>query len=1590
MALGVLNNLSAIYAEHNLNNTSNSLQTVLEQLSSGSKINSGADDAAGLSLVNGLEANQTALTQSETNATEGVGLLQVADGALSQVTSLLDRAITLATEASNGTLNTSQEAAANQEYQSILSEINNIGKTTTYNQETVFGSNEVAIYTGDSSVAGSSVDKLNIRTLSESSVGDTGGKMAYSDGSNNIFINLSNTNSTTGKTTNAQATDTLNAGGVTTINVNYLVKGANDTESTATTSISVGTGTSYANTANGLISAINSAGLGLSASFVTQAEAGVTGGGTQTGIEITGGLLSAGVDPSASSTSGTLNPSGISANELLTQGQTVNVTVGGVSAASVTINSSTSTLTELAAAINNHVGGTAGLVTATVITNGDGTQSLSLADATNSGGVLAVTTGGNTYRGNVLTDGTASVDTTSLSLTSSSSGAAGSLASVTLGVSGTNSSSQTLTGSIVLANSSVVGANPITFVMGGVGSGAGSLSNGTYTVNGNTLGDLAAGITAATGFDASASVSATGITITSTTAGTTLEQVGSSSLKATVATVSNTVDGVAATSGTDGTTTIAMNGGTGQFALGDTLVAGGSIVLTNGSANFPGSAMTFTVGAGTNGTPAGTYYTTAGAETVNGLITAINASTATSDMSASLVGGKIVVSSTSPGTTITMSATTLDDDAHTVTGAVTQSSPSAPAISTGASITTSVSMVSPNNNQVTGTGDSLAGSVVISNGGVTDTFVMGTGANTYNGIAGATHNVFYTGASTLASLKTAINAETADTAHGSVADLGVSAALDTAGSGLTFTPVSSGTSIAVNSSALTDTSTLSFTTPPNGSTNTGQNLAGVIALTDGGKLTGSGTVSGTLTVTNNGVIDTFVMGAASNSTLYGVGGGTFSLTSTSLSDLIGKINAEGSDTSNSGVANLNLTASLNASTGGIYIQSSQTGATGLTTDTSGLTIGLGETGTSGTNGAAGSSHIAAFVNYTNGGTNAASDPITGSIVLTNTANGGAGLAYGGGAVTFHVGSGTDSATDIYTGTANQTMQGLANVINTASATYNLDLSAVPGSNGLTVTSQDQTSSITLGSSTLVDQYGAVQGTQQAGADATAATNAFATVGTTGTIGATDALSGTIVLSNGNAGAPGTAQTFVMGTTANVNGATITTAGTTLADLATAINQDSSNLGLNATVVNGVLNLQATAQDTTIAVTNGSGSALTDTATETVTSPSTGVVATASTATMTLASGTLSTSNVLTGSVAISANGANSGNPITFVMGTTAASGSSAGTLSGNTFTVNGNTLGDLENAIDSSSLNLTAGQLGGKLTLTSTVDNATAISVTGDTLNDAFSNAASTASLGSFASSTDIVSGSIKYNLGGTTPETIALTSGETVAQMVDQINGASNNHPYGVTASISAPNGNGFVSVTLTSNTYGSSGDIESASGTSVVDNTATASLDYYSSDAYNTGLSSGTIASGTEIYDSSSGQTGTAAGEATIVSDTSGMNGIATISYSDGAGESLSSTDLTTQSDAQTALNKLNLAVTDVAAQDGYIGAQINTLDSISQVMSTQQENVVSAQNAVQATDYASATSNMSKYEILSQTGIAALAQANTVQQEVTKLLQ
>jgi flagellin len=269
MALEVMNNISALYAENNLATTQNALQNTLQQLSSGTTLNSGADNPAGLSLADGLAANSAALTQSATNASEGVGLLQVADGALSQVNSLLTSAVTLATEASNGTLNSSQDAAAQQEYQSILSEINNIGSTTTYNSQAVFGNaTPTQVYTGDSSTAGASIDDLTFSALNSGSVGTVGGTISQTtSASAGKFFDLSA----------AGTTASLSDATTGTLSFSAVVGGATTTFTTS------------AATVGGLISQINASGIaGVSASFTTAGAVGDAGApaATGTGIEI--------------------------------------------------------------------------------------------------------------------------------------------------------------------------------------------------------------------------------------------------------------------------------------------------------------------------------------------------------------------------------------------------------------------------------------------------------------------------------------------------------------------------------------------------------------------------------------------------------------------------------------------------------------------------------------------------------------------------------------------------------------------------------------------------------------------------------------------------------------------------------------------------------------------------------------------------------------------------------------------------------------------------------------------------------------------------------------------------------------------------------------------------------------------------------------------------------------------------------------------------------------------------------------------------------------------------------------------------------
>jgi flagellin len=785
MSLGVLNNLSAMYAENNLNNTSNSLNMVLQQLSSGSRINSGADDAAGLSLVNGLEANSTALSQSQTNSQEGVGLLQVADGALSQVTSLLNRAVTLATEASNGTLNSSQDTAANQEYQSILSEVSNIGSTTTYNGNTVFGSH-TNIYTGDSTAQGSSIDNLNIRTLSATNVGDTSGVMAYSSGTNNVFVDLS----TTGK--NAAISDTLGAStATTTVAVSYLSKGANGSAVASTANISVGAGSNYANTAQGLISAINASGLGLTASFGTAAQAGSAAtstatsaddtnnalltGSTDTGIIISGAGV--GVNNNSSSTGYSNGTGEVGTVAVATSTDTLGGTLtivgsdGASHAMTLGVANSTDTLVNLESAINAAGYGVTASINTSSTTNASGAHA--------AGTLMTLTSASSavTVAANNVTD--AQVGPTTLTLTApvGVQTAAAAVASTLTA----NSATDTLTGVISLTKGT---------------AGTSALIN----LGGQTVSQFMANATD------TAAVTAAGLTVTANTANTvlTFTQTGAQVLGATVtlATDSRIQDSAAAT----GNAVVAQTNALSIAAAG-TL---GTVSVTNANDTLTGGTIELT---GANGTQTAYTLGTAGStDTLANLAATINAATATTaalKLSATVSAGNVLtIAVASGGSAAPMMYGTGITTSLSLTGT--------PTTGTAPNATTMGTLALPPGGA---SGDALTGTLTIG----TEVLTLGTASTNST-----------PGTATMSELAQTINA----------GSYGISAAINSAGTAMTFTSSNSNNlSITPTVSAALDSTdsnaALTWSTANNGATSSAYYSIGI-----------SGTVQDTSTSAN--------------------------------------------------------------------------------------------------------------------------------------------------------------------------------------------------------------------------------------------------------------------------------------------------------------------------------------------------------------------------------------------------------------------------------------------------------------------------------------------------------------------------------------------------------------------------------------------------------------------------------------------------------------------------------------------------------------------------------------------------------------------
>ena len=187
MALYVNTNTSSINAQRNLNKSTNALQSSYTKLASGNRINSAKDDAAGLQIADRMTSQINGLTQGNRNANDGISLCQTAEGALDEVSNMLQRMRTLAIQSANGTNSADERTALNSEATELQKEIARIGKDTSFGGTLkIFGSTatDVADGAGANGLAGTSVgfqvgsnanEKISVDFKSMSTIFNDGG-----------------------------------------------------------------------------------------------------------------------------------------------------------------------------------------------------------------------------------------------------------------------------------------------------------------------------------------------------------------------------------------------------------------------------------------------------------------------------------------------------------------------------------------------------------------------------------------------------------------------------------------------------------------------------------------------------------------------------------------------------------------------------------------------------------------------------------------------------------------------------------------------------------------------------------------------------------------------------------------------------------------------------------------------------------------------------------------------------------------------------------------------------------------------------------------------------------------------------------------------------------------------------------------------------------------------------------------------------------------------------------------------------------------------------------------------------------------------
>ena len=171
MPLRLNNNIVAINSRRHLKSNTKNLATRLERLSSGLRVNRAADDAAGLSVREGMRAEIAGLRINVLNSEQATNLIQVAEGSLNETNAILIRMQELATQSSNSTLNDENREAVQAEFGQLISEIDRIAQATTYNNQNVLSGFGNTISTASTVVTASNTSGVTRMQISSAQAG---------------------------------------------------------------------------------------------------------------------------------------------------------------------------------------------------------------------------------------------------------------------------------------------------------------------------------------------------------------------------------------------------------------------------------------------------------------------------------------------------------------------------------------------------------------------------------------------------------------------------------------------------------------------------------------------------------------------------------------------------------------------------------------------------------------------------------------------------------------------------------------------------------------------------------------------------------------------------------------------------------------------------------------------------------------------------------------------------------------------------------------------------------------------------------------------------------------------------------------------------------------------------------------------------------------------------------------------------------------------------------------------------------------------------------------------------------------------------